>query len=293
MTDTPHNIANLTELEQQYRQLGRRLELDILEGRLNFPTAFDVTLRIKKLADHPDTTLEELARVVMAEPVLSAKTVKMANSVQLNPYGQNITNVSDALKRIGLQALRCLAFAVTAEQLVFDTRSPRLRALASGLWLRTVDVACWAFALARTTRVCRPDNALFAAMLRNIGQFFLLSRANEFPDAENNLESFARFVQRWHEPVREALTDSFDLPEVIEAAVDNVSPAALNQPPTDLLTLLPFAESISQLPNPFDRLQPEMSTQPLASIESLPEDILALIETAREAQQDMLAVVGR
>ena len=50
-----------------------------------------------------------------AEPLLAAKVIRMANTLTLNPYRGQITSLGDAIQRIGLSTLRCLAFAVTAE----------------------------------------------------------------------------------------------------------------------------------------------------------------------------------
>ena len=104
----------MVEFESQAQRYAATIQKELREGRLNFPTAFDVSLRIKSLADDPNATLEQIARVVQAEPVLSAKVVRMANSVSLNPCGAPVTSVADAVRRIGLATLRCLAFAVSA-----------------------------------------------------------------------------------------------------------------------------------------------------------------------------------
>lgn len=293
----------MNDFESRLHELTRQIELEIQEGRLNFPTAFDVTIRVKKLADNPDSTMEEMAKVVMSEPVLSAKVVRMANAVLLNPLGIKVSNVKDALVRIGLTTLRCLAFAVAAEQLAHDKRSPRMRMIASGLWMHTLDVACWAHALAQHTGHAKPDTAFFAAMMRNIGQFFLLGRSGKLEDVDNHLDSFGQFVNRFHRSVRRALVDSFELPEEIEAAMNDDHPEQPGVPPRTLAELLALAEHASALPNPFDRLSNRSGAQPPARqpgaslrspVEKPPQaDPLAeLLETARPHQIELLSTLG-
>src|SRR5690606_24603694 len=162
-------IGPMQEFEQQALAFAAQIEEELQEGRVNFPTALDVSLRIKRLADNPESTLDEIAAVVKAEPVLSAKAVRMANAVLLNPYGTPVTAVNDAVKRIGLSALRCLAFAVAAEQLAQDHRSRQMRLVASGLWMHSVDVAAWSYAFARHLRTVSPDTAMLAGMMVDIG----------------------------------------------------------------------------------------------------------------------------
>lgn len=282
----------MNEFDHLLKQLGQQIETEIQEGRLNFPTAFDVSVRVKKLADNPDTTMDELARVVMAEPVLSAKAVRMANAVMLNPYGPKVTNVRDALVRIGLTALRCLAFAVAAEQLARDNRSPKLRMLASGLWLQTMDGACWAHAIAHRSRAAKADTAFFAAMMKNIGQFFVLARASMFPGVDGNIEEFARFVLRWHKPIRRSLIESFDLPDDIELVV-NDDEARAPIYPQDLADVLAMAESVCATPNPFDRVLARQAPKDAAAEPTpLPEDVEQLADNVRELHDALLASLG-
>lgn len=240
--------------EQQAEAFSQRIEQEIVEGRLNFPTALDVSMRIRKLAADPTASLDDIAQVVQAEPVLSAKTVRMANAVMMNPYGTPITSVKDAVSRIGLSTLRCLAFAVSFEQLAQDHRSRNLRLVASGLWMHSVDVACWASAIARECKVSQPDTALFAGMLVDIGQFFLLARATDYPAMESNIDRFAEFVNTWHQPVGRAILEALSLPDSIVDAFRYEDPYGGSWPPKDLADVLFIASLASETPNPFDNL---------------------------------------
>ena len=69
---------------------------------LSFATSADASLRVMKAVDNPDVALDDVARIVTAEPLLSAKVVRMANSVALNPSGRAITDVKQAVMRVGL-----------------------------------------------------------------------------------------------------------------------------------------------------------------------------------------------
>lgn len=281
------------EFESQAQRYAATIENELKEGRLNFPTAFDVSLRIKRLADDPDATLEQIGRVVQAEPVLSAKVVRMANSVTLNPYGTPITNVTDGVRRIGLATLRCLAFAVSAEQLTKDHRSKAMRLVASGLWMHSLDVACWSYGLAKRLKVVPPDTALFAGMLIDIGGFFLLARAGDFPELETDMERFGDFVSTWNEPVSRALLDALDMPGEIMDAFDYDDPYGGSWPPRGLGDVLFVAGLATEAPNPLVALDPENRRKllGLATRGIEPEAFASLIESVKEERQKMLAAV--
>lgn len=282
------------DFDAQARAFGEQIEAELAEGHLSFPTSLDVSLRIKRLADSPATSLDEIAAVVKTEPVLSAKTVRMANAVALNPYGNQITNVNDAVRRIGLASLRCLAFAVAAEQLAQDHRSPRMRAIASGLWMHSVDVAAWSHAIASQLRIVNPDTAMFGGMMIDIGQFMLLARAADYPALEENLERFAEFVATWDEPVARAILEVFELPESILDAFECGDPYGGAWPPANLADLIFVASLAAETPNPFDKLlgiehRPTLLDTAAHGIERTKLD--ELLESASAAREQILTAL--
>lgn len=283
----------MQDFEAQVQAFGEQVEQELLEGRLNFPTALDVSMRIKRLADDPNSSLDDIANVVRAEPVLSAKAVRMANAVMMNPYGPQITNVGDAVRRIGLASLRCLAFAVSAEQLAQDHRSQNMRLIASGLWMHSIDVACWAHAIARETKAAPPDTAMFAGMMIDIGQFFLLARATEYPAMELQLDRFAEFVNTWNEPVGRAILEIFNLPETVLDAYQYENPYGGAWPPADLADVIFVASLAAESPNPFDNL---LGVKRPNLLELIPESddrakIDELLATAKAGRVALLAAV--
>ena len=84
--------------------------------------------------------------------------------------------------RIGLLPVRTLAFVTASRQLSDDLRSKSLQLIASALWMHAIDVASRAWALARRRKLCAPDTALIAGMLRNIGEFYLIARPPNIPN---------------------------------------------------------------------------------------------------------------
>lgn len=285
----------MKDFDSQARAFGEQIEAEIAEGHLSFPTSLDVSLRIKRLADSPSSSLEEIAAAVKTEPVLSAKTVRMANAVALNPHTTPVTNVADAVRRIGLSSLRCLAFAVAAEQLAQDHRSSKMRAIASGLWMHSIDVAAWSYALARELRVVNPDTAIFAGMMADIGQFLLLARAADYPALEEDLPRFAEFVATWSEPVSEAVLEVFELPESILDAFECSNPYGGSWPPANLADILFVARLAVDTPNPFDKLLglkhgPNLLDAALHGIDQ--QDLDRLLESARDNRQLILAALA-
>ena len=280
------------EFQSQIDAFAEQIEQELHDGVLSFPTVFDLSLRIKRLADSPESSLTDIANAVKAEPVLAAKVIRMANTLSMNPYRGEISSLKEAITRIGLSTLRCLAFAVAAEQLARDHRSRQMRLVATGLWMHAIDVASWAFAFARERDRPNPDGAMLAGLMLDIGQFYLLARAARYPALEGDMPRFAEVVALWDEPVRTAVLEAFDLPETIIDACATDPTAHTEWPPETMSDLVFLATLAAESPNPFDTLlgtqrRPEMLAASLGDIDR--EAFQALIDTARDTRHELIA----
>src|SRR5471032_1637254 len=153
-----------------------------IRGELVFPTSVNAALRVQLALDNPDCPMDEAIRLVLAEPVLAARTVAIANSAMFNRSGSApITNVRNAITRIVYHNLFALAAAMVVRQFGSKISDPLVRAKAEQLWDHTIHVAALARIIARDVTNVNPDTALFAAIVHEVGGFYLLSRADEFP----------------------------------------------------------------------------------------------------------------
>ena len=96
-----------------------------------------VALRVRKAIDDPDCHIDAAAKLVAAEPLLSARVVAMANSVAYNRAGREITDVRTAVVRMGFRTVRSLATALVTRQMAGGPASPGSQELAAKLWEHT------------------------------------------------------------------------------------------------------------------------------------------------------------
>lgn len=279
--------------DSQTDAFAQQIEEELHDGAVSFPTVFDLSLRIKQLADDPEVSLARIASAVQAEPLLSAKVIRMANTLALNPYRGDISSVKDAVGRLGLSTLRCLAFAVAAEQLARDHRSRQMRLVASGLWMHSIDVSAWAYAFAHHLKRPDPDSAMLAGLMIDIGQFYLLARAARYPELEGDMNRFAEVVTTWDEAVRAAVLEAFDMPQTIAEACAADPTARSEWPPVALGDVIFLATLAAETPNPFDSLlgvrrRPELLEASMAGGVDR-EAFAALVAEARGTRQELIA----
>lgn len=220
---------------------------------LNFATSADVSLRVMRAVDNPEVGMEDLSRIVMAEPLLSAKVVRMANSVALNPSGKNITDLKQAVMRVGIAPIRSLAMALTLDQLRHSQRMSACRQLANRLWERSIHVAALSYVVARRLSSLPADEAMLAGIVHDLGRFYLLGIAAEkHADLLNDQPSLVQALDELERDVGNKLLKVLGLPVSIIEAVDGRSTFGGGMPPETLSDVLFLACWLAPPANPFE-----------------------------------------
>lgn len=69
----------MSSFDTQFEAFAEQVQQELREGVTSFPTVFDLSVRVQKLADAPETSLAQIAGAVQTEPLLAAKVIRMAN----------------------------------------------------------------------------------------------------------------------------------------------------------------------------------------------------------------------
>lgn len=216
---------------------------------LVFPTSVSAAMRIRQALDKPDMSLTAAARLVQTEPLLAARVVAIANSVAFNRSGQEITDVGNAVSRIGFRTVRTLAQALIVRQMAGTPTLPAHRELVTHLWQHTSLVAALARVIARRITAQDPETALFAGLIHEVRGFYLISRADEFPevvepdidlDGDTSVES----------DIGSVVLDMLDVPESVATAIRGVWNGYLASPPITLADTVLLAKQLSPVGSP-------------------------------------------
>lgn len=192
---------------------------DLSGSEITFPTFLDITFQVRTALKDPNLSVEQLAKLVGAEPLMSAKIIRMANSAALNPSGREIADVKSAIIRVGMEAVRTVSFSVAMEQLLKSKQMQPFEGISKRLWEHTSHVAALCRVLARKIAKINGDEAMFAGLVHDIGVFYLMSRAANFPEMiADKVEMHALLVD-WHDNIGHALLSALGQPEQILTAV--------------------------------------------------------------------------
>lgn len=258
-------------------------------GELAFPTSVDATLKLQRALLDPDCHLEAAAKLVQAEPVLAARTVAIANSAAYNHSGHDVTNVNAAVQRVGFRTLGALASSVIVRQLAGELTDPQLRAKADQLWQHSAHVAALAQVLARRVSRVDSDTALFAGIVHEVGGFYLLSRADEFPGLlDEDPENWAELCE---DVVSREVLRKLAVPEPVAEAIVELRGAWLGMPPETLRDTLLLANQYSPVASPLGTPPPPPPEHAESALDFvLDEDTLRDIQ--REAAETFISMDG-
>ena len=223
-------------------------------GELNFPTSLDASRRVLRAVENPDIGLAALAKIVVAEPLLSAKVIRLANSVALNPANNTVSDVRHAVMRVGMEPIKALAMVLIMDQLRQSQRHFACRELSNRLWERCVHVAALAYVLARKMTKLNADEAMFAGIVHDLGRFYLLSRTVEFPALLQDSVVLAETINDLAEPATEMVLQALNLPTSVLQAVKASRRFGGSMPPATLGDILFVAGVVSPREDPFDEL---------------------------------------
>lgn len=185
----------------------------------------DVCLKVNQLAADERTALEQIALVVIRDPNLTARILKLVNSPA---YGltARVDTVTRAVMLLGMGEIQKLVVTLCAVQ-NFSRLSSAVTNMNS-FWRHAVYAGLAAQALARRARVLHPERLFVAGILHDIGTLLINHRFPEIAqqtitEAGGNEDALAELEARDlgfdHAYLGALMLDSWHLPPALVDAV--------------------------------------------------------------------------
>lgn len=223
--------------------------LNVLGSR-SIPSMPGAAQKAFKIATDPKAEARDFVEVFESDEALSARVLKIANSVFFD-RGHQTSTIEDAVTVIGLNELRSLLSATSLSE-IFPSKHPARAAL----WSHDIAVALTARALARLSNPSKQDLAFLGGLMHDVGKLLLLQRCpdeyqrvlrliehegSEFSQAEENRFPFTHtevgqlIGEQWH--------FSPELVAIIRRHHDEWS--ALSTPELELVRIVKSADIIA------------------------------------------------
>ncbi|MEW8506171.1 MAG: HDOD domain-containing protein [Candidatus Thiodiazotropha sp.] len=190
----------------------------IRNDSLELPGMPDITLRIAKVINDPNTDSEEIARVLQADPTVAARIISVVNSAAYRGK-QQIETLPDAVTRLGRSVTHNLVISFALGKL-FNSRSKVLKKRMIDLWKHVSYVAPICHELAQVTPGLKNDQALLCGLLHDIGALAILGAAESKPELAENPQLLDRIITNLKDEVGAMVLRKWDFPDYfVQAAL--------------------------------------------------------------------------
>lgn len=223
--------------ESPIASLTAQIAEDLQDERLELPGFPEAVLRIQRTLRSPDTSADDVVKILRSEPALAARALQIANSAQFRPRHHAITELRTAVSRLGFNLVRSVAVAFAIRQLrLREAYSAAARAEIESTWRDSLKVASTAYVLARHCGGVNPEEALLAGLLHVLGRLYVVMRA-EGVGGSADVQSL-RTASGWQGELARLILASWELPEALQHAVahqDDLEYEAAEVSVTDVL----------------------------------------------------------
>ncbi|MBK6599779.1 MAG: HDOD domain-containing protein [Proteobacteria bacterium] len=248
MSSALHNDSAAAQAAKDEFAFVQELAADLTGGKLELPSFPDIALRVRKALANDDVMIEQVVKILSAEPALAARLLQLANSAALSPGGRRVTDLRAAMARIGFNMARSATIAFAMSQLRRAESFKNLERPFAELWQSSTRVAAVSYVLARRFTELNPDAAMLAGLLQGVGKLYILSKTPRFPDLLNDPATRSRLMEGWHANIARAVLENWEMADDVVIAVheceDDDRERSEVPTLTDVLALARLVESL-------------------------------------------------
>ncbi len=184
----------------------------------------EVVAQINELADQPSTTAEDVGALILRDPTMTTKVLRITNS---SYYGlrTEVRSIPHAVAYLGINQVRNLVISsalIEAFRFEHGVIEPR------GLWEHSLACAIGAKELARALPALSGETAYLGGLLHDLGRIVLMANfPEEFAKAVDNCERGLCTLRQAeeshfglsHEAAGHTVCQAWDFPEAVLAIV--------------------------------------------------------------------------
>ncbi|MGB5260612.1 MAG: HDOD domain-containing protein [Gammaproteobacteria bacterium] len=209
----------------------KSLAEELTHQEFDIPPFPEIAIRIRDAMNDPNVSTSDIARIIVADPVLTTRLLRMANSALLRRGTIEITDINTAIGRLGYELVRNTVISLAMDT-TFQAKDADgvIREYMHAVSKHSTHVSALAYILAkRQPGIDKPEDVMLAGLLHDIGKFYILNRANAFPELFGEKEQLEALLATWHTGIGRAIIESWGFSEDIAKAVDEHETLDRNQ----------------------------------------------------------------
>lgn len=152
--------------------LADQIALAIDRNELQLPSMPDWAMKVLRLLDDMDVSINQVIAAVGSDPAFAAKIIRVANSA-VHAEKPRVDKISAAVPRVGFKMLRNLIVAESMSSLA-RVELPPVKKHLNAFWTHSHEVAAVSYILAKSQKHLNPEQAMLAGLTHDIGVLPLL-----------------------------------------------------------------------------------------------------------------------
>lgn len=201
---------------------------DLVNNASNLVSLPEISLRVNEMANDPDSTADDMGKVISQDPALAVRMLKIANSAF---YGlsNEVDTITRAIAILGTNKIRDLVLSTAASD-TFDGIPNNLITM-QDFWHHSLYCGLLAQILAKKTKKVNSDSIFIAGLLHDIGQLLMFNQLPEkshetillLMEGSEDLETYEAEQHIFgfdHMEVGAELIDSWKLAPVLKECVE-------------------------------------------------------------------------
>ena len=273
----------------------KQLAAELSTGKFELPPFPETAMRVRDALNDAEVNADKVARIVLSEPVLSARLLLLANSALLKRGTMEITDVKQAISRLGFEMVQNAAISMAMDSSFPMPRDPEVRQHFENTRTHSVRVAVLSYILAKHhAQGIKPDDALLTGLLHDIGRFYILTRVTAFPVLFSEPQALEELVYDWHTGVGRAIIESWGFSESIAEAVDEHEILDReHQGNADLADVILVANLLSRIGEPRDPPAPPFNKiDACRKLKLNEQNCINVVNDAEEEVRSMTLALG-
>ncbi len=264
---------------------------DLKANRLKLPALPQVALKINSIIDGPDATAKKIAQVISTDTALSARMIQVANSPMFR-VGSTAENVQTAVTRMGMGTVRNIVTSFLVSQL-FHTKHDVLKKRLMRVWSHSAHVAAISHVLANRFSKLKPDEAMLAGLVHDIGKLPLILKAEDHTELANDSACLDTLDEKLHPALGKVIVQTWGFaPDMVTAVAEHEN-LTRDSEKIDLADVVTVANLLSYVGKQHHNTQTNWAEIPAFNKLDLgPEDSIAALEEARDEIAEIVKLLS-
>ncbi len=215
LMDTPKDIRQDNDEEDKkiLKDSIQKIVHRFKNGNIELPVLPKIIDDVRKVMLAPNSTIDDLSKVIEKDAVISIRIIAGANS----PFyrgSEKITTIDKAIMRLGFRETGSIVNAIANKNL-YETKNLALQSVMEKLWMHSLASAYGARIIAQKLQIANTDSFFLMGLTHDIGMILLFKHLESgfFKKDASKIKDIYPLIQRIHTEFGAAIIKRWGFPD--------------------------------------------------------------------------------